>query len=262
MSMPFSQPSSGDWFAPKDAFQHLILVTKVHEIGTKFDRLSNGDKPHGVFDMVDLDAPGQPLQMNMNDSHPGIVNKLAKALRTGEMVLGRINQAPSDKGNPAWILDPFTPGHDDARATAWLNANPLNNFGQATGRQPQQYAPPATSVPPQPQQQYAQAPQQQYQAPQPPPQQYGQTPQQQYPPQGMPPQQYAPQQAPAPAAPPQQYAPQQAAAPAPQPQQQYPAPPAPAAPAPGQPPLDPNNLPPEVQALIQNLQNGGQQPTG
>ncbi|MGH3380379.1 MAG: hypothetical protein ACRDP6_37155 [Actinoallomurus sp.] len=251
MSMPFGQPSSGDWFKPAEAYGHLILVTKVHQIGTKFDNLSNGEKPHGVFDMVDLDLPGQPLQQHVNDTHPGIVNKLGKALRTGEMVLGRINQAASDKGNPAWILDAFVPGQDDARAMQWVNSHPMNNFGQPTG--PQQNRP-APAPAPQPQQQ----PYGQQQG-----QQYAQAPQQQYPPQGGQPQ-YAPQAAPAspsqqyaPQAPPQQYGPPaQAAASAPQPQQQYAAP----APAAG-PSMDPNNPSPEVQALLQQIaQNGGQLP--
>lgn len=252
MSMPFGQPSSGDWFKPADAFGHLILVTKVHEIGTKYDNLASADKPHAVFDMVDLDTPNPILQQHVNDSHPGIVGKLGKALRTSEMVLGRITQAPGKGDNLAWVLGPFTPGQDDGRAMAWLQANPLNNFGQPAGQQPPTPAPrPAPA--PQPQQ-YGQVPQQ-----------YGQVPQpQQYAPQGVPQQQYAPQPAPA-AAPPQYAPPAQVAAPAPQPQQQYAAAPAPApqAAAPalgGGQPYDMSNLPPEAQALLAQLQNGGGQP--
>jgi hypothetical protein len=256
MSMPtFGQPSSGDWFKPAEANGHLILITKVHQIGTKYDNLSNGEKPHGIFDLVDLDQPNPHLIEHMNDSHPGIVNKLAKALRTGEMVLGRITQAPSDKGNPAWVLVPFTPGQDDLRAQAWLQANPLNNFGQPAQQQaspapqPQQYAPQGM-----PQQYPAQAaPQPQY-APQVAPQQYppqaaAAAPQPQYGQQGIPQQQAAPQQyAQAP----------QAAAPAPQ-QQYAAAPPQPPAPAAGQ-PYDMSQITPEAQALIAQLQNGGQPP--
>lgn len=264
MSMPmqFSQPSSGDWFKPAEHHGHLILVTKVHELGTKFDNLSARDKEFAIVDLVDLDETNPQLRAYVSDNHPGFVNKLKKAHRTGEFVLGRIEQQASDKGNPAWVLGQYTPGHDDARAAAWLTANPLNSFGQPANRpapapQPvQQYAPA-----PQPQQQYAPQPVPQYAPPQP---------------------QYAP---PAPAPQPvQQYAP----APAPQPQQQYaPAPaaqyqqepatafnpggsyapellgapqaPTPqpvqqAAPVPA-PQLDPNNLPPEVAALLAQLQN-------
>jgi hypothetical protein len=253
MSTPFNQPSSGDWFKPADAHGHLILITKVHQIGEKYDSLASADKPHAVFDMVDLNSPNPVLQQHVNDTHPGIVGKLGKALRTGEMVLGRITQAPGKGDNLAWVLGPYAPG-DEQYGMAWLNANPLNNFGQPAGQQP--------AAAPQPQQGPPQG------APQP---------QQQYPPQGMP-QQYAPQPAPAPAAaPPQQYAPQapqpqygppqQAAAPAPQPQQYAPPQPPPTPPA-AAPPMDPNNPSPEVQALLAQIaQNGGQlpqqqQPTG
>ncbi|GLY81863.1 hypothetical protein [Actinoallomurus iriomotensis] len=269
MSMPtFGQPSSGDWFKPADAFGHLILVTKVHEIGTKYDNLASADKPHAVFDMVDLDTPNPVLQQHVNDSHPGVVGKLGKALRTGEMVLGRITQAPGKGDNLAWVLGPFTPGQDDHRAQAWLAANPMNNFGQpaqqaasrpAPAPQPQQYAQQGQQYPAQgaaPQQYAPAAPQPQYgQAPQQYPAQAAvPAPQPQYGQQGVPPQQAAPQQyAQAP----------QAAAPAPQPQQQYaPAPPAPAAPQPpaGGQPYDVNQITPEAQALLQQLQNGGQLP--
>lgn len=271
MSMPtFGQPSSGDWFKPADAFGHLILVTKVHEIGTKYDNLASADKPHAVFDMVDLDTPNPVLQQHVNDSHPGVVGKLGKALRTGEMVLGRITQAPGKGDNLAWVLGPFTPGQDDLRAQAWLQANPMNNFGQpaqqtasrpAPAPQPQQYAPQGQ----QPQQYPAQGPAPQPYAPNAPQPQYGQAPPQypaqaaaaapqpQYGQQGVPPQQAAPQ----------QYAQAPHAAPAPQPQQQYaPAPPAAAAPQPpaGGQPYDVNQITPEAQALLQQLQNGGQLP--
>ncbi|MDN3356053.1 hypothetical protein [Actinomadura sp. DC4] len=250
MSTPFNQPSSGDWFKPAEAHGHLILITKVHQIGEKYDSLASADKPHAVFDMVDLNSPNPVLQQHVNDTHPGIVGKLGKALRTGEMVLGRITQAPGKGDNLAWVLGPYAPG-DEQYGTAWLNANPLNNFGQPAGQQQNRPAP-------------APAPQAQQQAPQ----QYAQGPQQQYPPQGMP-QQYAPQPAPAPAAaPPQQYAPQapqpqygppqQAAAPAPQPQQYAQQQPQPAPPATA-PQMDLNNPTPEVQALLQKIAQGGGQ---
>jgi hypothetical protein len=168
--MPFSQPTSGDWFKPKDISGHLILVTKVHEVGERYDNLSGRDKPYAIMDYVDLDEPGQELHAHVNDNHPGVANKLVKAHRTGEMVLGRITQVPSDKGNPAWVLGPYVEGQDDQRALAWVNAHPINNFGQQTTTssraaaprpQPppaQQYAPQPPAVPAPVQQQYAPSP--------------------------------------------------------------------------------------------------------
>lgn len=192
MSFTFAQPSSGNFFKPAERQNHLILIVSVSEIGERFDNLAGRDKPYAVADIVDLDAQPPALERGVTLSHPGIVNKLGGAHRNGEMVLGRIAQVPTEKGNPAWVLGPYTPGQDDVRASQWLTANPINSFGQPS----QQAAPtPAPSVQ---------------------------------------------QQTPAPAATPSA---QQQTAPT---QQQ-------AAPAAGTPQIDPNNLPPEVLALLQKL---------
>lgn len=194
MSFTFAQPSSGNFFKPADHHNHLILIAAVTETGERFDSMYGKDKPYAIVDMVDLDAPNPQLERGVTMSHPGICNKLGNAARSGEMVLGRIQQAPTDKGNPAWVLGPYTPGQDDVRASQWLTANPINSFGQPST---QQQAPaPAPSV-----------------------------------------QQQAPSAQP-PAAPTQQQT-------APTQQQ--------TAPAAGTPQIDPNNLPPEVLALLQNL---------
>lgn len=257
----FSQPSSGDWFKPAEHSGSLILITKVHETGIRFDNLAGKDKEYAIVDLVDLDETNPQLRQYVKDNHPGICNKLAKAARTGELVLGRITQVASDKGNPAWILGPFTPGQDDFRASAWMTANPLNSFGQPTNQAP--------APAPQPVQQYAPQPQAD-------PQGFGQyTPPQHYQHAPAPqPVQQQPQYAPAPPAPVQPVPQPQYAAPAPvqQYQQQPPSAPvqqyapAPQAPAPVQqqpaaapvPVLDPNNLPPEIAALMAQL--GQQQP--
>lgn len=140
MTSPFSQPASGEWLKPKDIPGHLLLITKVHEIGTRYDQLSARDKPYAVFDYVDLDEPGQAERFSTSDNHPGIANKLVQAHRSGGMVLGRITQAPSSQGQPAWVLGPYIEGQDDHRASAWLAGHP---------RQPARQ--PATPPAPQPQ---------------------------------------------------------------------------------------------------------------
>jgi hypothetical protein len=139
---PFTQPGTAEWFKPADVPGHLILITHVQEIGIRFDTLSNRDKPHGVFDYTDLDEDGQPEHYQVNDSHPGIVNKLGQAQRSGGMVLGRITQAPSSQGQPAWVLGPYAEGSDDLRATAWLTAHPRKTVQQPEQR-PQAPATPA-----------------------------------------------------------------------------------------------------------------------
>jgi hypothetical protein len=244
VSFSFSQPSSGAFFKPAEYHGHLILVVRVTEVGTRYDNLAGKDKAYVVMDMVDLDSPQPQLQQGVNDNHPGIVNKLTNAHRTGEMVLGRIGQIPSEKGNPAWVLGPFQEGADDLRASQWLQANPINQFGQPAAPAPQA-APPAPVPVPQPV------------APTPVPQPIAQAAAPYMTPAGPthPVQQaynaaQAPQAAPVPAPAPQSMP---AAPPAPQPVIPAPAP-APVAPA-AQPAqqLDPNNLPPDVAALVQQL---------
>ncbi|WP_207934390.1 hypothetical protein [Actinomadura sp. KC06] len=238
MTHQFAQPSSGSFFKPADHHGHLILIIAVTETGERYDSMYGKDKPFAVVDMVDLDDPAPKLQQGVTVSHPGICNKLGTAARTGEMVLGRVGQIPTEKGNPAWVLGPFTPGADDMRASAWLTANPINNFGQ-----PAQQQAPAPAPAPQPQPVPAPVPQPVPQAPAPQPIQYA--------PQPVPPA------APVPQAPTlaqvgqaMTQAQQPPAAPAA-------APPQPAAPAPAAPQtiggVDVTNLTPEVIALLQKL---------
>jgi hypothetical protein len=141
---PFTQPVSGQWLKPKDIPGHLLLITAVHETGQRYDQLSARDKPYAVFDYVDLDEDGQPEEYNVSDNHPGIASKLVQAQRSGGMVLGRITQAPSSQGQPAWVLGPYAEGSDDQRATAWLTTHPRRQVQQPEQR-PQ---PPATPAAP------------------------------------------------------------------------------------------------------------------
>jgi hypothetical protein len=143
---PFTQPVSGAWLKPKDIPGHLLLITAVHETGQRYDQLSARDKPYAVFDYVDLDE-NDGEEFNVSDNHPGIASKLVQAQRSGGMVLGRITQAPSSQGQPAWVLGPYAEGSDDLRATAWLAAHPRKTVQQPEQR-PQ--APAAPAPAPQP----------------------------------------------------------------------------------------------------------------
>lgn len=137
MTTPFTQPTSGAWLKPKDIPGHLILITAVHDISKRWDQLSNREVDVATLDYVDLDDPSGEEQFDVSDNHPGITNKLGQARRTGGMVLGRITQAPTQQGQPAWVLGPYTEGTDDKVATAWLATHPR-------GTQPAQ---PATNGP-------------------------------------------------------------------------------------------------------------------
>lgn len=142
-AQPFTQPVSGTWLKPKDIPGHLLLVTAVHDVGMAYDDMAGAEKLKATFDYVDLDDPAQAEEFNVSDNHVGVASKLTQAQRTGGMVLGRITQAPSSKGNAAWILGPYTEGSDDQRATAWLATHP-----RKTVQQPAQQAPvPAAPAP-------------------------------------------------------------------------------------------------------------------
>lgn len=117
----FQQPMSGSgYFKPAEAAGHLVLITRVHEISTRYDDLKGADAPIATVDLVDLDAPGQELRERAFVTHAGIINRLSVG---SSMVLGRIGQAPTKSGNHAWVLDRFQEGVDDARAAQWVQAN-------------------------------------------------------------------------------------------------------------------------------------------
>jgi hypothetical protein len=120
--LDIQQPTSGVWLKPKDINGHLLLVLKVHRLDTRFDQLAGADKEYAEFTMVDLDTEN-PVPVTVLNSHPGIVGKI-RSLAAGQAVLGRIAQVPGAKATPAWVLTEFTPGVDDIRAKAWLDANP------------------------------------------------------------------------------------------------------------------------------------------
>jgi hypothetical protein len=152
---PFTQPVSGLWLKPKDIPGHLLLITAVHDIGVRFDQLSNRDKQYATFDYVDLDDPAQAEEFDVSDNHPGITSKLTQARRNGGMVLGRITQAPSSQGQgqPAWVLGPYSEGTDDQVATAWLASHPRRQPSQPGGppaTQPTGTTPPAPAASPSP----------------------------------------------------------------------------------------------------------------
>lgn len=144
----FEQPSSGTWLKPADHDGHLILIAKVHKIEPQFDNFKNADVDTATIDYIDLDDPNPTLIEHANNAHPGIVRKLHSATRNGRPVLGRIGKVPTDKGNPAWVLGPYTEGTDDTRAQTWWTKH-MNAFGQpdpapTTTPTPQPAAPTST----------------------------------------------------------------------------------------------------------------------
>ncbi len=144
---PFTQPQSGAWLKPANITGHLLLITAVYDTRMAYDDMSAREKLVATFDYVDLDDPNPAEEYNVSDNHPGIANKLVQAQRTGGMVLGRITQAPSKQGQPAWVLGPYTEGTDDQRATAWLAAHPRGSKPAQPVSGPQPAAPATPAAP-------------------------------------------------------------------------------------------------------------------
>jgi hypothetical protein len=183
--MSFSQPSAGgDQFDAKNHNGQLLIV---------FPKSFSAETPtaHGISPSADVDidvvddidpTTGMPrIYVNAR-----LFGNLAKSVSRdlGGQVLGRLGQVPTQRGNPAWVLQNYT-DQDVALATPALNAYQAGQF-----KQPDAPAAPTTpaaapAAPQYPAQGAPVAPQQQWQA------------QQQFP-------QAAPQQAPA-AAPAQQW---------------------------------------------------------
>ena len=138
----FNQPAQGGgYFEAKDAVGHLVLITKVHEV---YHNATNvfGGKPQprdeAKVDLVDLDGPGQEHRERIIVTHPGLVNRLVAGATN---ILGRVGQIPTDKGNPAFVLNGHE-GTDVPRAQQWVQMFQSLQYQQ----------PPVASVP-------AQAPQ-------------------------------------------------------------------------------------------------------
>lgn len=205
--MTFSQPSAGgDQFDAKDYNGRLLIVyPKSFSAETP---TAHGISPSADVDIVVVDAIDPATGAPKYFQNARLFGNLAKSVSRdlGGQVLGRLGQVPTQRGNPAWVLQNFT-DQDVALATPADAAYKAGQFKQAENpmQQPQQQAPaqqwqgaPAPAAAP-PQQQWQAPPQQ---APAPPVQQQWQAPPQQAAPAAAPAQQWqAPAQSGPPAAP-------------------------------------------------------------
>lgn len=204
--MSFSQPSAGgDQFDAKNHNGQLLIV---------FPKSFSAETPtaHGISASADVDivvvdaidpATGRPKYYQNARLFGNLAKSVSRDL--GGQVLGRLGQVPTQRGNPAWVLQNYT-DQDVALATPALQQYQQGLFKQAespaatapTQQWPQQAQTPAPAAQTAaPQQQYQQAPAQTaYAPPQQGTPQYGQ----QQPPAAPAPAQYAaPAAAPAPA---------------------------------------------------------------
>ncbi len=171
--MTFSQPSAGgDQFDAKDYNGRLLIVyPKSFSAETP---TAHGVSPSADVDIVVVDAvdpaTGQPKVF----INARLFGNLAKSVSRdlGGQVLGRLGQVPTQRGNPAWVLQNFT-DQDAAMAVPVDAAYKAGQFKQPDAPAPapaaapatNQWTPPPAAAPAAPQQWTPPAPAQQ-QAPQ------------------------------------------------------------------------------------------------
>lgn len=167
--MSFSQPSAGgDQFDAKDHNGRLLLVfPKSFAAETP---TAHGISPSADVDIVVVDSVG-PDGRPQYFQNARLFGNLAKSVSRdlGGQVLGRLGQVPTQRGNPAWVLQNYT-DQDAALATPVLTAYQQGQFKQAENpmqgqAQPQPGAPAQQFGQQPPAQQYQAPPQQQWQAP-------------------------------------------------------------------------------------------------
>lgn len=166
MSSPFAQPSAGgEKFEPKDFGGVLLLIyPKSYNPAenTTFGVTTSADVDIVAVDRIDPQTNQPVIKRNAR-----LFGNLANSVRDsiGSVVLGRIGQVPTNKGNPAWVLNSYT--DQDAAAAAPVDA--AWKAGQFAAQVQQPAAAPAQQQPPaqqwggppqgQPQQQWGQQPQ-------------------------------------------------------------------------------------------------------
>lgn len=156
--MSFSQPSAGgDQFDAKNHNGQLLIVfPKSFSAETP---TAHGISPSADCDIVVVDSIDQSTGMPQIYVNARLFGNLAKSVSRdlGGQVLGRLGQVPTQRGNPAWVLQNYT-DQDVVLATPALNAYQAGQFKQpeAPAQTP---APAAASFPAAP----APAPQQQQQ---------------------------------------------------------------------------------------------------
>ena len=117
MTDPFDRPAAGGKFNAKDHNGKLLLITPTgyrENVSTTF-----GTKDAVAANIVVIDEKSVKDSEEIEDAllFGGVLIGQTKAKIGKGMVLGRLGQKPTDKGNPAWILtDPTDADANTARA--------------------------------------------------------------------------------------------------------------------------------------------------
>jgi hypothetical protein len=145
VSSPFAQPSAGgEKFEPKDFGGVLLLIYPKSynpNENTTFGVTTSADVDIVAVDRQDPQNPGQPVIKRNARLFGNLANSVRDSI--GSVVLGRIGQVPTNKGNPAWVLQNYT----DADAAAAAPVDAAWKAGQFAA-QVQQPQAPAQQQPP------------------------------------------------------------------------------------------------------------------
>jgi hypothetical protein len=123
VSSPFAQPSAGgEKFEPKDFGGALLLIYPKSynpNENTTFGPSTSADCDIVVVDRQDPQT-GQPVVKRNARLFGNLANSVRDSI--GRVVLGRLGQVPTNKGNPAWVLQSFEPGGPDEQMAAPVDA--------------------------------------------------------------------------------------------------------------------------------------------
>jgi hypothetical protein len=117
MTDAFSAPAAGGKFSAKDHNGALLLITPTEyreNVETTF-----GKKDAVAANVVVIDEKNVSGSEEIADAliFGGVLIGQTKSKIGKGMILGRLGQKPTDKGNPAWVLaDPTDAEKDVARA--------------------------------------------------------------------------------------------------------------------------------------------------
>lgn len=99
----FNDPAAGDFIDFKDHIGALLLFTVFEE--TPEHMTVHGANTSIICDVAVLDGPGAGTVYNNSPIYPKALKPQLRKSIGGQMVLGRLGQAPGKPGqNPAWTL--------------------------------------------------------------------------------------------------------------------------------------------------------------
>lgn len=117
----FNDPASGDFINFQDVVGALMLFTVFEE--TPEHVTVHGPNTAIVADVVVLDGPLAGTVYNNSPIYPKALKPQLRKSIGGQMVLGRLGQAPGKPGqNPAWTLLPSTDA-DKKVAQAYVDSH-------------------------------------------------------------------------------------------------------------------------------------------